>query len=70
MEVFEKYEMVLGAAGVGVLFPSLFRNGSDGEIEGVNYNAFENALDARSIEDLAGIGGQADREGWLFRSRS
>ncbi|KAJ5095910.1 hypothetical protein NUU61_005266 [Penicillium alfredii] len=66
MEGFEKYEM----AGVGLLFPALFRNGSDGEIEGVNFDAFENALDARSIEDLVGIGGQADREGWLFWSRS
>lgn len=28
MEGFEKYETVLGAAGVDVLFPALFRNGS------------------------------------------
>lgn len=70
IERFEKYKIVLGAAGVGVLFPTLFRNGSNRENEGVNFDAFENALDARSIEDLVGIWGQADREEWLFWSRS
>lgn len=70
MEGFEKHETVLGAAGVGLLLPALFRNGSHGEIEEVNFDAFENAVDARTIEELVGIGGQVDREGWLFWNRS
>ncbi|CAG8282174.1 unnamed protein product [Penicillium salamii] len=70
MEGFEKHEMVLGAAGVGVLLPALFRNGSHGELEEVDFDVFENAVDARSIEELVGIGGQVDREGWLFWNRS
>lgn len=70
MEGFEKHEMVLGAAGVGLLLPALFRNGSHGEIEEINFDAFENAVDARTIEELVGIGGQVDREGWLFWNRS
>ena len=65
-EEFEKYGMVLGASGVSLLLPALFRNGPQGKIEEIDLSAFENAVDARAIEELVGIGGPVDREGWLF----
>ncbi|RJE26833.1 mevalonate kinase [Aspergillus sclerotialis] len=55
MEGFEKHETVLGTAGVGLLLPTVFRNGAHGEID---FDAFENAVDSRSIERRAGIGGR------------
>lgn len=65
-EGFDKHELVLGAAGIGLLLPASVRTGSHGETEVTNFDAFEKAVDARSIEELVGNWGQIDQEGWLF----
>ncbi|CUS06840.1 unnamed protein product [Tuber aestivum] len=57
-EGFRKHETVLGADGVGVLWPAVF--------EGVNQGKFEKAVDVRGIEKLVGVGLQGDQEGWKF----
>ncbi|KAL8380660.1 hypothetical protein RB595_005097 [Gaeumannomyces hyphopodioides] len=65
-EGFQKHEAFLGAAGVGVLWPAVFRNGPDGRMEEIDQGQFEGAPDARAIEQLVGIGGPEGREGWMF----
>ncbi|RYP53283.1 hypothetical protein DL769_010546 [Monosporascus sp. CRB-8-3] len=56
-EGFQKYEAILGADGVGVLWSAVFRNGPDGENgEEIDQENFENAVGAQGIEQLVGVG--------------
>ncbi|KAK3302886.1 mevalonate kinase [Chaetomium strumarium] len=68
-EGFQKYDAILGADGVGVLWPAVFRNGSARENgEEIDQEKFENAIGAWGIEQLVGVG--EDREGWRFWTRA
>jgi len=70
-EGFQKYETILGTDGVGILWPAVFRNGSDGEGgEEINQEKFENAVGVQGIEQLVGVGVQENREGWKFWTRA
>ncbi|KAI1080166.1 mevalonate kinase [Whalleya microplaca] len=69
-EEFQKYETVLGADGVGVLWPAVFRNGTHGEVEEINQEKFENAVDVHGIEQLVGVSARKNGEGWKFWTRS
>jgi mevalonate kinase len=70
-EGFQKYETILGADGVGVLWPAVFRNGTDGDSgEEIDQEKFENAIGAQGIEQLVGVGVQENREGWKFWKRA
>ncbi|OXV07789.1 hypothetical protein Egran_04447, partial [Elaphomyces granulatus] len=54
-ESFERYEIVLGGDGVGVLWPAVLHNGSDEEGgEAIDQQKFENAIDNDGIEQLVG----------------
>ncbi|TDZ49763.1 Mevalonate kinase [Colletotrichum trifolii] len=68
---FEKYSVVLGAAGVAVRGRTVFGNGTEEEqdIEQIDEEKFANAVDARAIEQLVGLGGQETRVGWMFWSQ-
>ncbi|KAJ5799499.1 uncharacterized protein N7518_001567 [Penicillium psychrosexuale] len=68
-EGFQTYETILGADGVGVLWPAVFRNGTDGEAEEIDQNTFENADGVHGIDQLVGVGVQENREGWKFWTR-
>ncbi|KAK2592207.1 Mevalonate kinase [Conoideocrella luteorostrata] len=69
-EGFHKYETVLGADGVGVLWPAVFRNVLDGDNgEEIDQGKFENADGAHGIEQLVGVGIREDRQGWRFWTR-
>ncbi|KAG2417440.1 hypothetical protein HFD88_008659 [Aspergillus terreus] len=69
-EGFQKYETILGANGVGVLWPAVFRNGTDGKAgEEIDQEMFENADGVKGIDQLVGVGVQEDREGWQFWTR-
>jgi mevalonate kinase len=69
-EGFQHYEATLGADGVGVLWPAVFRNGPDGgNGEEIDQEKFENAIGARGIEQLVGVGVREDGEGWKFWTR-
>lgn len=69
-EGFQKYEAILGADGVGVLWPAVFRDGPDGENgEEIDQERFESAVGAQGIEQLVGVGVREDREGWKFWTR-
>lgn len=69
-EGFQTHEAILGADGVGVLWPAVFRSGPDGENgEEIDKEKFENAVGARGIEQLVGVGVREDREGWRFWTR-
>ncbi|CAK7230118.1 Mevalonate kinase [Sporothrix curviconia] len=66
-EGFEKYEAILGANGVGVLWPAVFGSGPDGKRgEEIDQERFESAVGARGIEELVGVGAWEDRQGWKF----
>lgn len=69
-EGFEQYEAILGADGVGVLWPAVFRNGPGVNGEEIDQEKFENAVDAQGIEQLVGVGVREDREGWKFWTRN
>lgn len=70
-ERFQKYDAILGADGVGVLWPAVFRNGPDGKNgEEIDQEKFENADGAWGIEQLVGVGIREDREGWKFWTRA
>ncbi|KAK7420955.1 Mevalonate kinase [Neonectria punicea] len=70
-EGFQQYEAILGADGVGVLWPAVFRTGPDGEnSEEIDQKKFENAVGAQGIEQLVGVGVREDREGWKFWTRT
>ncbi|KAF5135049.1 Mevalonate kinase [Metarhizium anisopliae] len=70
-EGFQTYETILGADGVAVLWPALFRRGSDGEgDEDINQELFEKAVGVEGIEDLVGVGKSEDGEGWKFWTRT
>ncbi|KND92853.1 Mevalonate kinase [Tolypocladium ophioglossoides CBS 100239] len=70
-EGFQKYETILGADGVGVLWPAVFRNGLGGETgEEIDQESFENAVGAQGIEQLVGVGVREDRKGWKFWTRA
>ncbi|KAJ5593884.1 uncharacterized protein N7459_000092 [Penicillium hispanicum] len=69
-EGFRKYETILGADGVGVLWPAVFRNGTDGKaVEEIDQEMFENADGVQGINQLVGVGVQENREGWQFWTR-
>ncbi|KIH94540.1 mevalonate kinase [Sporothrix brasiliensis 5110] len=66
-EGFATYEAILGANGVGVLWPAVFGSGPDGEKgEEIDQERFESAVGARGIEELVGVGAWEDRQGWKF----
>ena len=70
-EGFQKYETILGADGVGVLWPAILRNGTREEGgEEIDQEKFENAVGPRGIEQLVGVGVQENREGWKFWRRA
>ncbi|POR37869.1 Mevalonate kinase [Tolypocladium paradoxum] len=70
-EGFQKYETVLGADGVGVLWPAVFRNSTDGEGgEEIDQDKFDNADGVQGIEQLVGVGVQENRKGWKFWTRA
>lgn len=61
-EGFQTYETILGAGGVGVLWPAIFRNGANGNsgIE-IDQEMFENADGIQGINQLVGSG-----QSWEF----
>lgn len=59
---------MLGADGVGVLWPAVFRTEGE-ESEEIDQEKFENAPGAKGIEELVGVGVQENREGWKFWTR-
>ncbi|KAL0929436.1 mevalonate kinase [Colletotrichum truncatum] len=67
-EGFEKYEVVLGAAGVAVRGRTLFGNWTDEgqNVAQIDEEKFANAVDARAIEELVGLGEQRTDVGWLL----
>ncbi|KAK3368764.1 mevalonate kinase [Podospora didyma] len=67
-----KYETILGAYGVGVLWPAVFRIGADGKgaSEEIVQEKFENADGLEGIEQLVGVGVREDRAGWKFWTRA
>ncbi|KAJ6082531.1 hypothetical protein N7499_007405 [Penicillium canescens] len=67
-EGFRIYETVLGADGVGVLWPAVFRTEGEGSEE-IDQEKFENAPGAKGIEELVGVGVHENREGWKFWTR-
>ncbi|KAK1765824.1 mevalonate kinase [Phialemonium atrogriseum] len=71
-EGFQKYETILGADGVGVLWPAVLRNGTNGGGGGeeIDQESFENAVGAQGIEQLVGVGLHGNREGWKFWTRA
>ncbi|KAJ5874523.1 uncharacterized protein N7529_002953 [Penicillium soppii] len=70
VEGFETYETILGADGVGVLWPAVFRNGTDGKAyDEIDQKLFENADGVQGINQLVGVGVQDNREGWEFWTR-
>lgn len=69
-EGFKKYETILGADGVAVLWPAVFRNSTVGACEEINQDKFEKAVGAEGIERLVGVGVREDREGWKFWTRA
>ncbi|KAJ5558252.1 hypothetical protein N7535_008466 [Penicillium sp. DV-2018c] len=69
-EGFQTYETILGADGVGVLWPAVFRNSTDGKAgEEIDQRMFENADGVQGINQLVGVGVQENREGWEFWTR-
>ncbi|KAJ5471378.1 hypothetical protein N7530_008735 [Penicillium desertorum] len=69
-EGFQIYETILGADGVGVLCPAVFRNGTNGKAgEEIDQKMFENADGVEGINQLVGVGVQENREGWEFWTR-
>jgi mevalonate kinase len=71
-EGFELYETVLGADGVGVLWPAVFRkDANDKSGEEVDQEMFENAVGAEGIEKLVGVEALGNnRQGWKFWKRA
>jgi mevalonate kinase len=66
-EGFQKYETILGADGVGVLWPAVFRCGTDAKAgKEIDQEMFENADGVQGIDQLVGVGVQENREGWKF----
>ncbi|TWU71425.1 Mevalonate kinase [Metarhizium rileyi] len=66
-EGFLKYETTLGAHGVAVLWPAVFRDGTCGKGgEEIDQDMFENAVGVEGVEKLVGVGMHEDREGWKF----
>jgi mevalonate kinase len=53
-----------------VLWPAVFRNGTDGKAcEEIDQKMFENADGVQGINQLVGVGVQENREGWEFWTR-
>ena len=66
-ENFERFEVILGGDGVGVLWPAILRNGSDEEGgEEIDQEKFLNADGRDGVERLVGVGVYEKREGWKF----
>ena len=64
-EGFQIYGTILGADGVGVLWPAVFRNSTDRKAgEEIDQKMFENADGVQGINQLVGVGVQENREGW------
>jgi mevalonate kinase len=67
-EGFRIHETVLGADGVGVLWPAVFRAEGE-ESQEIDQEKFENAPGTKGIEELVGLGVRENREGWKFWTR-
>ena len=65
-EGFELHRAVLGAQGVGVLWPAVFRTGPGSKGEEIDQALFERAVGMEGIEQLVGVGGREDCDGWRF----
>lgn len=66
-EGFRVYKTILGAHGVGVLWPAVFHDGVGGKLgEEIDQEKFENAVGPEGIEQLVGVGAQENRQGWKF----
>ena len=69
-EGFQTYETILGADGVGVLWPAVFRSGTDTKAgKEIDQEMFENADGVQGVDQLVGVGVQENREGWKFWRR-
>lgn len=68
-EGFQTYETILGADGVGVLWPAVFWNGDGKAGEEIDQEKFENADGVQGINELVGVGAQENRAGWEFWTR-
>ena len=69
-EGFQTYEAILGTDGVGVLWPAVFPNDSDGDADKeINQENFENAINVQGIEQLVGVVVHENRKGWKFWTR-
>ncbi|CAG8899948.1 unnamed protein product [Penicillium egyptiacum] len=68
-EGFKTYETILGADGVGVLLPAVFRSGDGKAAEEIDQEKFENADGVQGINELVGVGARENREGWEFWTR-
>ncbi|OQE22736.1 hypothetical protein PENFLA_c012G06433 [Penicillium flavigenum] len=66
---FKTYETVLGADGVRVLWPAIFRNGDGKAGEEIDQEKFKNTDGVQGINELVGVGAQENREGWEFWTR-
>ncbi|KAK0609324.1 GHMP kinase [Bombardia bombarda] len=67
-EGFRVYKTILGANGVGVLWPAVFHHDSVGGKPGeeINQEKFEKAVGPEGVEQLVGVGVQEKRQGWKF----
>ncbi|TQN65354.1 Mevalonate kinase [Colletotrichum shisoi] len=66
-EGFQTYETMLGAEGVGVLWPAVTHHGTQGDgAQEINQKMFEDALGPQEIEDVAGMGVRAIKGSWKF----
>ncbi|MCJ1288127.1 hypothetical protein MMC26_007482 [Xylographa opegraphella] len=66
-ENFERFETTLGGRGIGVLWPAVFKNGTEKEGgEEINQDKFLNAEGREGVERLVGVSGHQNREGWKF----
>ncbi|KAG5982880.1 hypothetical protein E4U55_001211 [Claviceps digitariae] len=66
-ENYGSYEVKLGGDGVGVLWPAVFKNGTDKDNEGgveIDVDMFLGAKGTEGVEKLVGVYG--GREGWKF----
>ncbi|KAJ6001116.1 hypothetical protein N7481_001525 [Penicillium waksmanii] len=69
-EGFAIYETTLGADGVGVLWPAVFRCATDAKAgKEIDQEMFESADGVQGINQLVGVGAQENREGWKFWTR-
>ena len=66
-EGFERFETTLGGEGVGVLWPAIIDNGSDGKGRPeIDQETFVKAKGREGIEKLVGVRSNEKSEGWKF----